>query len=237
MDLSEAAKDFITNLINEHTTELSRKLTASEEKVAALTQKLNDSNQEVNSLRQKVDKTIIELDDLQQYSRRQNVRIEGIEYEEDESETSLFGKIKKELATVGVTINKSEIVRFHRSSRPRKNNRDGKMYAQCIVKLNKWDARVKFKGLNKNAREANKSIRSHNDLTRRRYELLNKARSAIETKFGRDAGHYAFSDINSNLKMKLNGEFRAFNTLAELDSLLNDVGEEYESAEDNEAAE
>ena len=74
-DISPATKRFLEGLFDK----LLHRLAESDAKVAVLTKELNRSKVEVRALR-------IELDDLQQYQRRHNVRIEGIECQEHETE-------------------------------------------------------------------------------------------------------------------------------------------------------
>ena len=224
VDLSANAKKFITDLINEKTDVIRKALGESEAKVIKLTRELAESRNEVRSLRNDFERSQVDLDSLEQYGRRMSVRIEGIQYVEGESEKDLFKSIKDDLKEVGVTINPTDIVRFHRSSKPKRND-DGIMVAQCILKFSKWDARRRMKDVNKKARDENKSIRTHNDLTKRRYALLRSARDKVKRKVGRSSEVFAFSDINSNLKIRANGTFHDFNTEAQLDIIVNAIPE------------
>ena len=62
-------------------------------------------------------KLITEQDDLQQYSRRLNIRIENIKYDDNESQDDLTKKVKDVLDSVGVSTDQT-ISRLHRSTTP-----------------------------------------------------------------------------------------------------------------------
>ena len=220
MDLSENAKKFIEDIINKKTQEIQQQLGASQAKILELTRELAESRTEVRNLKLDFEKTRIDLDNLEQYGRRFNVRLEGIAYKEDEDEKELFKTIKKDLAEVNITITPTEVIRFHRSSKPKRND-NGVLVSQCIIRFGRWDARRRMQGVNKSARSLDKNIRCHNDLTKRRYGLLGLARDKIRVKFARSARDiFAFCDVNSNLKIRAGRDVHDFNNEHQLNAII-----------------
>ena len=176
----------------------------------------------------RIDDANVQRDDLENYGRRLNIRIEGIEYEKEETEDQLYTKIKKCFHEVDIEIEKRDIVRFHRSAAPVR--RGGKLVAQTIVKLSAWEHRRKAHYANKRARQEGKSFRIHNDLTRRRFDLLSRARDRLATKYA-DAGRddvvpFAYADVNSNLKLRRGRTVYDFNTPADLNNILDELDQE-----------
>ena len=227
LDISPATKAYLEDLIEKLTERLEKKLERSEEKVVELTRQLDRSRGQVRALQ-------IEVDDLQQYTRRQSVRIEGITYQRGETEDDLFTKIKTSFSEVDITIEKNDLVRFHRSAKP-KNNKNGTLCAQTIVKFARWNIRRQAHYANKKARQTKKSFRIHHDLTRRRYLLIDRARGEIDRRFAehnnaREQDNnehkdkvFAFVDINSNLLIRSGETTYPFNTDEELTSVLDEI--------------
>ena len=241
-EISEGTKAFLVQLIEASTRKLSEQLAASNAKVDVLTADVIDSRNQVKELSARLDRAKyeiramrIELDDLQQYGRRRSIRIEGLEYKNGETEDELFTKIKTSLAEVSVPIEKSDVIRFHRSSKP-KVNRDKVLCAQTIVKFGRWAPRKQAHYANKRARTSGKSFRIHHDLTKRRYELLKKARSLIDVRFAAlnkrpdgEAGEnhrdqvLAFADINSNLLVRYGEDTFPFNKERDLEDIFDEI--------------
>ena len=135
--------------------------------------------------------------------------------------------MKTKLASVDINIKKHDIVRFHRSAKPSRN-RDGILVAQTIIKFARWGKRSLAHFVNKRAREEKKGFRIHNDLTQRRYQLLNRARDVISTRFPTENPNdrpsvIAFANVNSNLIIRSGREKYQFNTESELDNILNEI--------------
>ena len=175
------------------------------------------------------------LEDQEQRGRRYNVRIENIAIEShhEETEEKLSEKIIAELAKADVILTTTDIVRCHRSSKPRVLE-NGVRTAQTIVKVASWAARKKLNNVNRQARDKKLSIRAHHDLTRERLDLLQYARSRIDramhTKFttdqlktlGDNDKCFAFATINCDIIMRLNGSTYPFKSTEEFDDLFRD---------------
>jgi len=215
----------IRGLIEDAVSPWRTKVVENEKRIVELSEKLGVSRAESTTLRQRIDETNVQHDDLENYGRRRNIRMEGIEYDKDETEPQLFEKIKTCLQDVDIRIEKRDVIRFHRSAAPVRRN--GKLVAQTIVQFAGWEQRRKAHYANKQARQQNKSFRIHNDLTRRRFELLSHARDRLSTLFA-DAENnatvpFAYADVNSNLKLRRGSQVWDFNTRDELNAALHEL--------------
>ena len=195
--------------------------------------------QENSTMRQRLIENDIRIDDLEQYGRRMNIRIEGLTWAEGETTEQLQKSIIEEVGKQGVTLKAADIIRLHRSSRPKEKN--GVVTKQAIVRLATWKARERFHGFNKAARQTEertnkKHCRINNDLTKRRLQLLTEARSQIsgqlanrfseaELKKGlKDSDNvFAYSNINCELRMRVRGKVVSFNNLPELRACLDEA--------------
>ena len=176
-------------------------------------QTLNEENAELRRHLITADRRI---DDLEQYGRRQNIRVENLTWIEGESAEQLESSLIEEFEKGGVKISDRDIIRLHRSSKP-KEQKDGSFTKQCIIKLSNWKAREAFAGFNRKVKN-NKAIniRINNDLTQRRLVLLKDARSRIrsgllrsftedEIKDGLQDNHniFAYANIQSDLRIRV----------------------------------
>ena len=115
------------------------------------------------------------------------IRIEGIAWKEEETNVELETTVVKELGKHGVVLESGDIIRLHRSSKPKE--KDGVVTKQTIVKLTRWRTREKFAGFNRRVRAAEQATgtagtRVNNDLTKRRLMLLGEARAQIKSRTG-----------------------------------------------------
>ena len=149
-----------------------------------------------------------------------NIRLDGIEYEEAETESALKAKIDNALKSVDVDISPDMFVRFHRSSAPY-TNKDGKTVSQCIMRFASWKQRRQAHVGKKKAREEKLPIFISHDLTKRRYDLFKTAARRLKQLNIKDT--FAFVDVNSNLAMRNAGKVAFFNTHDELNDLLNNI--------------
>ena len=89
-----------------------------------------------------------------------------------------------------------------------------------IIKYKAWNDRRTFY-LNRPKKTAGIKFSVSVDLTKRRHNLLKKAREAINDDDYTGDALYAFSDINCSLGIKLsNGDFKFFNSEKQLDDIL-----------------
>ena len=220
MPLDETDKQFLENLINQKVTTVNDSVTTVSDKVKALehtvqllTARLENMEAKFKTecevskvFRQWVHQLEEEVDDLQQYGRRYIARIEGIPAKKGESEDELFDAIKKGLQDVDYNLQRGDLANFHRSAKPRDielASGEKIKTQQCMLKFYKWAPSVRLYGLNKKAKRKNVTVRANNDLTKRRYRLLNAARDQVNAAFGEQNEMFVYSDRSSNLKFHL----------------------------------
>ena len=233
---------YLENLLKTHEQHLSERFAATEEKlllkIERLESKLDEKEQivldlqtqnvclqtKVTEIESKVaivqavnNNLIIEQDDLQQHGRRTNIRIDGIEYDEHETQATLKRKIENTLKSVKVEIRDDLMERFHRSSAPYVYK--GKRVAQVIVRLRYWKQRFQAQRAKKIARDNKLPIFIRNDLTQRRLTLLKKAVEKLPKK----EDVFAFADVNSNLVIRNGDDLRKFNTEDELAAIIQQI--------------
>ena len=238
MGLTEEERIWIEGLNNKLETNLLAQFTDRmkdlNQTIAVQNQTIADLKQENQTMRERLIANDIRVDDLEQYGRRMNIRIEGLPWAEGETVDDLQRTIIDEVGKQGVVLKPCDIVRLHRSSRAKEQ--DGVVTKQAIVKLATWKARERFLGFNKSARQYEKrtrlkkfTCRVNNDLTKRRLQLLTEARNQIKshlsqrfTKEQLEGGLadsenvFAYSNINSELRMRIRGKVVSFNTLGEM---------------------
>ena len=141
MGLSAADKEWVkkenTTLKESITKELLGQVDALKATIVQLTQ-------ENTTLRERIIQHDIALDDLEQYGRRMAIRIEGIAWKEEETNVELESTVVKELGKHGVVLEPRDIIRLHRSSKPKE--KDGVVTKQTIVKLARWRTRESSPG-------------------------------------------------------------------------------------------
>ena len=90
---------------------------------------------------------------------------------------------------------------------------------QVIVRFKLWKSRTEVY----RNRKKSKSLRHNVDLTKRRVNLLAKARQSTKHMDGID---YVFADINCRLNVKFNdGKFKVFNSETELANIISSLDE------------
>ena len=222
--LGEEIKQYLEMLMERQTEKLLGRMAALERKLLekdTIIDKLGGQLAVVKQVNVKYKETIenlqVSVDDLQQYERRYAVRIENIPYVKGESEDDLEEKICEVLDIAGVDVRNDTISRFHRSSAPRQND-DGTVVAQAIVKFRHWAPRLQSH-LGRNSAFEKGYVIKH-DLTKRRYGLLKKARDLIKGRFDVRDKVYAYADVNCNLTLRRGAAVYRFNTEAELDQAM-----------------
>ena len=232
MEISASVKEYLEQLISEQTNTLSTKIAALELKLQEKDKKIDDLSSSLSvvrnvnqQLQKNIDSMRVEIDDAAQYSRRYSLRIETIPYKRDETESELKSKVVDVLTKAGVDVKDDTLDRFHRSGKPhpkRQNNQrtPGELVAQTIVKFRHWEPRRQAHVGRSKLRGTDFKIRP--DLTKRRLDLLNTARDRVKAAAGDSNDSFAYVDINCNLAVRMNGERRFFNTVRELEAILDD---------------
>ena len=148
VDLSEAELTLIDKMVAK---QLESQLKQFEEtmsmKIDELNRQLTESKKEVRQIKCQLAETDLKLDDLEQYTRRTNIRIEGLAFTKGESNVAIRNQVIEHLAKTNVVVSKNDIMRCHRSSKPKEFK--GKTTAQTIVRFNSWETRRMCHSLNK----------------------------------------------------------------------------------------
>jgi len=215
-DISPSTKLYLDSLFNGLIAKFNAGLRERDLKIESLEKRNADLEMRCERTKYEVKAAKIELDNLQQYQRRRNVRIEGIEKAEGETEEKLFESIQKTLKEVDVVVEEKDIVRFHRSAAPKINKETKKMCQQVIVQFSHWKPRKQCHFANRKARDAGKSFRINHDLTRKRYNMLNDVRAEITRRF-------AYADMNCNLMIRRGDESFRFEGKNDVDPILNQL--------------
>ena len=91
-----------------------------------------------------IDKLVLQSDDNEQYSRRSCLRINGVEFEENEKSTDVMAKLEECYYHVDLAFDSNNIERVHRISKSFIDRDTGKKTKQIIVKFKSWGPRAKF---------------------------------------------------------------------------------------------
>ena len=173
-----------------------------------------------------MEKLDVKTDDIEQYSRRSCIRIHGIELDENTSSENVDRILYDCFQKINVPYDRNEIDRAHRIGKVVVDRVSGKSSRPIIVKFKSWKTRCEFyKARPKAYQNGTKKPGSNQlpfsvslDLTKRRYQLLSRAKRLIEDnkKF-----NYSFSDINCSLGIKsADDRFLYFNTNDELYDII-----------------
>ena len=242
-DISDGTKTYLENLVGglrQEITELRSLIQEKNERINTLEVNLEVSVTRINSLEENVVESVrrnillaskiseleesvnVRLDDGEQYSRKDSLRIEGIEYTSGETNASLKAVVIKSLNNLGAKVSQTDIFRLHRSSKPRTLT-NGLTIAQTIVKFTNWSARSKAYGTRFGSWEERKKrpVYVNVDRTKRRLGLLARARDALK-----DHSHahaYANGECRLIVRNRAEKKDHPFNTNAELDGILSSL--------------
>ena len=192
--------------------------------------KYNEQNKKIEELKSQIalkDQTVAGLmtkcDDNQQYSRCSCLRIHGIETKTKESNEDIIEKIKECYEALEIPFSEANIDRAHRIGKEYSDKTTGKKVKSITVKFKSWKSRQQLYNSRPRFDKNRKKKPGQNftisvDLTKRRYELLMKARGLIKDN---DAIDFVFSDINCSLGVKFNDDsFKYFNSEQELYNII-----------------
>ena len=168
----------------------------------------------VTGLKEENDQLRMHCEENEQYSRRLCLRIEDIPIEEEETSKDVFNKVNALIEKCNVKIPECVLDRAHRIGRIMEDD-DGKKKQSIIVRFSTFRHRTEFY----KARKALEGVaRVRLDLTRRRYSLLNNARSKVENN---EKVKFVYADINCQLKIHpSHGKDVIFNSEEGLDACL-----------------
>ena len=225
--IKDAMKDIVTNeAIANHIQKLEDKLISKLENQAEEIKNLRSRHNELEGriavLENLVKLQEIKSDDVEQYSRRLCLRVNDIPLKSAETNRDLENQLENEFINMGLNIPKEAIDRVHRVGRKYEVDevdRDGvvtgvSLKQQVIIRFSTWSHRTQVY----KARKRSKFMKFKVDLTKRRVNLLSRARSLIENVEGID---FVFADVNCRLNVKFSDErVKAFNTETELANII-----------------
>ena len=163
-------------------------------------------------LQKSVQKLEINCDNLEQYSRRNSLRIYGLnERKEEDLLDKLPDFLNKEL-NIEPPLLPQEICRAHRIGRPA----DDGSSRPCILKLSTYQARQKIYKKRSNLKHSASQVYINEDLTQRRSELLWKACQLKKQRKIQDTWSY---DGNVLIKT-LDSRIKKVSELSQLDALI-----------------
>ena len=207
-------------------------ITAQKSKLDELEKRLNTESEVNKTYRSLVKKLEADVDDLEQYGRRYCVRIYNLPVKEHETEEQLFTSLKTELKKVEYNLQRGDLVNFHRLGQVKKSDKPGRPDTrQVIMRFARWGPRKSLYELNKKLRRpgVKTPIRVHNDLTKRRLDILNATKRRIDVAFGDSDEIFAYSDINSNIKVRCpDGSVMRVNSLEEAAETVRAISNQWE---------
>ena len=197
--------------------EFNKKIEAQNATIKTLVSRIEKLESEAIVRQRVTEQLVIACDDNQQYSRRESIRIHGIEAKEGETNDDVLKVVEDCSKKVNVNFSRADIACCHRAGKPRET--DGKKTQSIIVKYKHWEARARMYKARPKFGSANRAkflIGTH--LTKRRVTLLSLAREKIK---GYQGVAFVFSDINCSLGlMHDNGNIIFFSSESQLDSIL-----------------
>ena len=225
--IKEAIKDLITNeAMAKHIdlleTKLVRKINEQAAEIDQLKTRHSHLEGRVAILENLVKLQEIKTDDVEQYGRRLCLRVNGIPVENGERVKDLENRLHQEFSNMGLNILKDAIDRVHRIGRKfeiEDADEDGQVTGvsvqqQVIIRFTNWRDHTQIY----RERKRSKSLKFKVDLTKRRVNLLDKARRETQHVEGIK---FVFADINYRLNVRFTDDsVKAFNSETELASII-----------------
>ena len=216
---NDSMNDLLNKLEERISVKFEQKISEQAKRITELESTLVLRQKTVDALLENVE---IKIDNNEQYSRRDCLRIHGIEAADNEDVGEVVVGCFKD---VGIDLGKSAIDRTHRVGNVYEDRDSKKKVRSIIVKFRSWDERSKFYRARPTAFSGGKKkpgvlpFHVSLDLTHRRYNLLKHARELIENN---PRFLYAFADINCSLAVRdVSNKNIFFNSYGELDNILN----------------
>ena len=210
-------KKFEDNIISK----FEERLRVQEERITVLESTLALRQKTVDVLIEQIDE---KCDTLEQYSRRDCIRIHGIE---EGMMNNVDNVVEDCFKHCDVGFGKEAIDRAHVIGQPYLDEISNKRVQSIIVKFNTWNDRTAFyKARPKSFADGKKlpgtpPFRVSLDLTKHRFDLLRRARELIKDN---PNFLYAFSNVNCSLLIKdKSNKNHNFNSEVQLNNILNGI--------------
>ena len=178
---------------------LATKVTMHESSISVLQTSVANLKNENSNLKLTCSTLEGKTNQLEQYSRRQSLRIEGIELKggnEPENPDKIVEKVHNMMKSVGMNTPIEAIDRAHRIGKAYARRSDNVLCKSVIVKFVSFRHRTEFY---RKRKDLDKNNRVRIDLTKSNYQIFSHARNLINEK-GLDQ-HYVFVDINCRIKI------------------------------------
>ena len=205
--------------ISKHIEKLHNKLSG---QIAQLEAKLEARDATIAKLEDRVVRLENQNDALEQYGRRMNFRVENVPHVVGETSSTLEAQVIGLLQDAGAQIESADVVRLHRSTALRADNRGGDVStqrsSQVIVKVSRWGARESVHNARNEARAKGTPIKQ--DLTKARRDLISEANVAIRDWGTLSVPVWCYANINCEPTMRRGREVYRFNTEADLQLAL-----------------
>ena len=208
----EIKSSIISELKSEMAKEIEKLITSQQQLIATLHSKVTENESTIEVLKSSVTALKNEnaalkaksslmdaqLNNFEQYTRRQTLRLEGIEiksHKEEEPE-EIVKSIHKMMVDVGINVPIHVIDRAHRIGPAYHRVSDNKKCKSIMVKFNNFRYRTDFY---RKRKELDKNIKVRIDLTKTNYLFFKEAIQFIEKKKWENV--YIFVDINCRIKI------------------------------------
>lgn len=156
-------------------------------------------------------------DDNEQFSRKINLRLEGIEVRDGDSPEVLMNYIIQEIAKLNLNINDIEFDRCHRMGK--KYVVRNKTYQSTLIKLSFWKTRDV---IYRNRKDL--PFKVFADLTTRREDLLQFANEQLNDEIINDLVKFVYADRNCKLKLcSTGGRFYGFSSKMEFLNVVSNL--------------
>ena len=208
-----AFKDDIVKQVTDSIVALfENKLKEKDEKIEKLESQVAMIQEHVTNLKHANER---KLDDLEQYGRRVCLRIDGVPFKEKETSQEVLEIVKEKVDESTANIPDTILDRAHRIGKQYIDRDSGIKIQSIIVRFTTFRHRTL---LYKNRKNIKGNVRVKLDLTKKRYEVLRKAREIVEEI---DNISFVYADINCRLKVRFKDNSELFfENLIELYDLI-----------------
>ena len=189
------------------------------DKIDKLNKQLEEKDSKIETLEKRCELFERRLDDSEQYSRRTNLRINGIPYNGIESAVDSLNIVKEEIVKLGINLADCEFDRAHRVGFSKDKEGNPVKDRQMIVKFTSFRARSRvYQNRPKYENRNVEGVRFYIDQTKRRFNLKKMAIDYVKDKPNVD---FCFVDINCSLCVRFkDGKFKNFSSHEELVNLV-----------------
>lgn len=210
-------KDAIKSIVGEqHREDLREELGALRQELGSVRKELGAARTEAKRLQGRVADLEDQVEDLEQYSRRNCLRISGVEENDNEDVVHETLKLFNEGMRVQPPIQLSDIDRIHRLG---KKNLSASRPRGIIIKFATYGARARVFGNRRELKNSRSALYINESLTQQRSKLMYKARTL------KRQGHLqqVWTHDGSIVVKDNRGRIRSGKTLSEIENLISSL--------------